>query len=208
MIPRELTSAELVDFTTAAATGVANGKVTGFLAAQNTTYSDALTDANAQLAAADLALMEAKAAVGEAAGIAEEKRLAVLKILSELKFAMKGVDAPAVDYEALNFDPPATGRSVVMPQTPTKLAATGYSNRVNALTWVGNNANGSVTYVIEAKIGDTSPFAIVGTATKQSFRHLNVTPGEYYEYRVRAQAARGLTSEWSNEAVVYGIGPA
>jgi hypothetical protein len=205
MIPRNLPSAELVDFTANAAVAVANGKISGFLAAQNTSYSDALTDANAELAAADTNLMATKAAQGEAAAIVEEKRALVLKLISEVKFAMKGVDAPTPDYEALNLDPPATSRSIVMPQTPTQLAAAGFSNGVNSLKWVGNNASGAVTYVIEAKIGDTAPYVIVGTATKQSFKHLGVTPGEFYQYHVRAQASRGLTSDWSNEAVVYGI---
>jgi hypothetical protein len=204
MIPRELTSAELVDFTANAATAVADGKVTGFLVGQNTAISDALTDANAELAAADTTLMEMKALLSVAVGTVEAKRDKVLKLLSECRSAMKGVDSPAVDYDALNFDPPAEGRSIVMPQTPTNLAAAGTSNRVNRLKWVGHNATGTVTYVIEAKIGDTAPYVIVGTATKQSFRHEGVTPGQFYQYHVRAQASRGLVSEWSNEAVVYG----
>ena len=205
MNPRNLNRAALVDFTTNAATGVANGKVTGFLAAQNTSISDALTDANAILAAADLNQVEARAAALEATQIALAAETDVLKLLSDLKFGMRSVESPPSDYTAIGFDIPAEVRSVVMPQTPTELAATGFSNHTNLLTFMGNNAAGSVTYVIEAKIGDTAPFVIVGTSTKQSFKHLGVTPGEYYLYHVRAQAARGLTSDWSNEAVVYGI---
>ena len=49
--PRKMNRAQLVEFTQNAATGVANGKVTGFSAAQNTAISDALIDANAILAA-------------------------------------------------------------------------------------------------------------------------------------------------------------
>jgi hypothetical protein len=93
----------------------------------------------------------------------------------------------------------------VMPVTPTNLAAAGYSNGVNQLKWSGNNATGSVTYVIEAKIGDTAPYVMVGTSTRQSFKHTGFRPGEFYQYQVRAQAARGLVSDWSNEAVVYGM---
>jgi hypothetical protein len=205
MNPRNLNRAALVDFTTNAATGVANGKVTGFLAAQNTSFSDGLTDANAVLAAADLAAVEARTASLEATQIAQNAADDVLRLLSDLKFAMRSVEAPSQDYDAIGFDAPAEFRSVVMPQTPTGLAGTGYSNGINVLTYQGNNVAGSVTYVIEAKIGDTAPYVIVGTSTKQSWKHIGVTPGQFYQYRVRAQAARGLVSDWSNEAVVYGL---
>jgi hypothetical protein len=195
----------LVDFTANAATGVADGKVTGFLVGQNTAISDALTDANAELAAADTTQVETRTLSLQSTQIAEDKREKVLKLLSELKFAMKGVDAPAADYEVLGFDPPAETRSIVVPQAPSDLAAFGYSNGINQLSFSGNNAAGSVTYVIEAKIGDTAPYVMVGTCTNQKFKHTGVIPGQFYQYHVRAQASRGLVSDWSNEAVVYGI---
>ena len=204
MIPRTLTRADLVDFTTNCATGVANGKVAGFLAVQNTAISDALTDANASLAAANLNAVEARAASEEATFLAQQAQEVVLKLLSELKFSMKGVDSPGNDYEALGFDPPDTVRSPVQPQRPTELSATGFSFGVNELTWRGNNPSGSVTYVIECKIGDTAPYVIVGTCTAQKFKHTGVTPGQFYQYHVRAQAARNNVSDWSDEVVVYG----
>ena len=205
MNPRILTRAQLVDFAANAATAVADGKVSGFLAAQNTAISDALTDANAELAAAETNKVNTHALDLESTQIADDKREMVLKISQDLKFAMKGVDSPASEYDALGFDPPVESRSIVSPQTPTGLAASGFSNGVNSLTFTGNNKPGSVTYVIEAKIGDTAPYVIVGTCTKQSFKHLGVTAGQFYQYHVRAQAARGLVSDWSNEAVVYGL---
>ena len=118
---------------------------------------------------------------------------------------MRGVDAPAVDYEALGLDAPDTVRSVVQPVTPTDLVGIRFSDHTNQLTWRGNNPSGSVTYVIEAKIGDTAPYIIVGTCSAQKFKHLNVTPGEFYEYRVYAQTARQIRSEYSNVVVLYGI---
>jgi hypothetical protein len=205
MDPHKMNRFELVDFTTNAATGVANGKVTGFLAAQNTSFSDGLTDANAVLAAANLAAVEARTAWMEATQIAQDAARDVQRLLQDLKYGMKSVESPAADYDALGFDPPAETRSIVTPLTPTDLAATGFSNGVNLLTFVGNNTPASVTYVVEAKIGDTAPYVIVGTCTKQSFRHTGVIPGQFYQYRVRAQAARNLVSDWSNEAVVYGL---
>ncbi|MFS8119900.1 MAG: hypothetical protein ACMG55_15640, partial [Microcoleus sp.] len=184
MNPRNLTRAQLADFATNTATAVAAGKVAGFLAAQNTSISDALTDAVAELKAADMDQVEDRAQSLQSTQIAEDKREFVLKILSDLRFSMKGVESPANEYDALGFDPPAETRSIVMPQTPTDLAGFGFSNGVNALTYSGNNAGGSVTYVIEAKIGDTAPYVIVGTSTRQSFKHTGVTPGQFYQYRV------------------------
>jgi hypothetical protein len=195
---------ELVDLTTDCATGVANGKVTGLLAAQNTSISDALTDANAILAAANLAATEARSASLQATQLAVDAQETVLKLLSELRFTMRGVDTPADQYDALGLDAPDSVRSVYQPQTPTELSATGFSNHTNRLTFKGNNRPGSVTYAIEAKIGDTAPFVLVGTSTNQGFTHEGVTPGEYYLYRVRAQSGRNIYSQWSNEAVVYG----
>jgi hypothetical protein len=39
---------------------------------------------------------------------------------------------------------------------------------------------------------------------KLRFAELDVTPGQYYEYKVRARAAKNV-SLFSNSAVVYGI---
>jgi len=197
----------LVDFTTNAATGVSNGKVSGFIAAQNTAIADRLTDANAILAAADLSAVEAKAASLEATALAQTAADTVVKLLSELKFAMQGVDATPDQYDALGMTAPTTTRVPVTPKTPTDLAATGFSNGVNSLTWTGNNTSGSVVYAIEVKIGDTAPYVLLATATRQDYRHEGVTPGQFYQYRVRAQAARNVVSGWSNEAVVYGSQP-
>ncbi len=204
MNPRNVSRQVLVNLTTDAATGVADGKVSGLLPAQNTSISDALTDATAVLAAANQAAMDARSDSIEATQIAVDAQEVVLKLLAELKFTMRGVDSPAAEYDALGLDPPDTVRSIVVPEIPTDLRATGFSNHTNQLTFKGNNKAGTVTYVIEAKIGDTAPFVLVGTTTNQKFLHANVTPGEYYLYHVRAQSGRNIVSQWSNEAVVYG----
>jgi hypothetical protein len=200
-----MSRAQLVDFAANTATAVANGKVHGFLPAQNISFSNALAAAKAELAAADLAQVEMRALALQATQIAEDKRMAVLKILSEIKFAMRGVSSPAAEYQALGFVPPSQTRSVIMPQRPGELAASGFSFGVNQLRWSGNNASGTVMYIIEARIGPISAYVMIGSATRQSFKHTGVTPGKFYQYRVRAQASRGLVSEWSNEAVVYGM---
>lgn len=204
MNPNKITREELVDFATNCATQVADGAVTGFLAAQNTAFSDALNDANAVLAAANLSATEAEAAWHGAIGTAQDAATAVLLIIQNIKDGMRSVNSIGAEYAEVGFDVPVFNPQTVIPNTPTDLAAFGYSNGVNKLSFVGNNTPGSVTYVIEAKIGDTAPYVVVGTTRQQKWDHNGVTPGQFYQYRCRAQAARNVTSAWSNEAVVYG----
>jgi hypothetical protein len=203
MNPNYLTRAELADFGRNSATQVALGKVSGLLAAQVASISAAIADASADLADADRLQVELRAAAIAATEIAQKKRLALLKLLQDLKYTMKGLESEAHEFDAVGFDPPVIGRRPVTPQTPFELAATGYSNGVNALTFAGNNVSGRVTYLIEAKIADSPTYAIIGTAKGQRFKHIGVKPGVPVQYRVRAQAARGMVSSWSNEAAVY-----
>ncbi len=205
MNPRDLSRAELVDFLMNTATAVANGKVTGLLPAQVTSFSNALLDVAAGLAGADTEQVAAAAVSMQLTEIAQSMRFDGLDVLQQLKYTMKGIGSPASEFDAVGFDPPADGRRVITPQTPTELAAAGYSNGVNVLQFAGNNTPGTVTYIIEARIGDDPEYRMIGTSTKQLFRHFGVIPGLAYRYRIHAQAARGLVSTWSNEAIVYGV---
>jgi hypothetical protein len=202
---RKLSFGDLVDFIVQAATQVANGIVSGFLVAQNTAISDSLTDMAAVLAADNTDVVSKE----EAANAAREKRYEDLVIayglLSDLKQAMHSVNAPGSQFEAVGFDAPDNTRSQVIPQTPKNLSGTGYSNGTNALKWECDNRSGSVLYMIEVKIGDTAPYVGVGATRSKSFRHVGCQPGQFYQYRVRSEAARGVSSEWSDPAVVYGI---
>jgi len=135
--------------------------------------------------------------------IAQQGRLELLKLLSGGKFGMRGVNATTAEYEAVGFDPPADPSNVTTPDTPTNLSAVGYSNGVNALRFKGNNGPGKVAYIVEAKKNGETDWVMIGSSQKQSFRHEEVTPGQRYQYRVRAQATRGLVSAWSNTAAVY-----
>ena len=202
--PNKLTRGDLINFATNCATGVANGLVTGFLAAQNTSFSDALTDATAVLAAAELNAVETLSDYQNAVHLAQTAALSVLLIVQNIKDTMKGVNSPGDEYVALGYDMPVFTRGTIIPLQPTDLAAFGYSNGINRLSWVSGNIPGTVTFVIECKIGDTAPYVVVGTTTQQKWAHEGVTPGQFYQYRTRAQAARGSVSPWSNEAVVYG----
>ena len=203
MNPNNLTRAQLADFARNTATQVANGKVAGLLVAQIASISAAIETAALELAAADEAQVAQRAASLEATRIAQERAVSLKKLLQEFKYTMKGIGSPAHEYDAVGFDPPVEVRRIVMPETPFALAAAGFSNGVNALTFAGNNISNSVLYVIEARTGDSPGFVMIGTSRAQTFKHTGVTPGLSYQYRVRAQASRGMVSEWSNEAVVY-----
>jgi hypothetical protein len=182
---------------------IANGKVAGLSAAQVASISAALSEAADELTDADQTQVSARAASLEATRIAQQKRLRAIRELQHLKYTMKGLGSQAHEFDCVGFDPPVLTRRMVTPQAPFELSAAGYSNGVNSLTFSGNNSPSTVTYIIEAKIGMSDQYAIVGTSRKQSFKHTGVKPGEKIQYRIRAQTARGLVSAWSNEAIVY-----
>jgi hypothetical protein len=203
MDPNRMNRADLADLAKNTAVQVAAGKVTGLLAEQVLSISAAIEAKASELANADQRQVAAVAAAHEATRIAQEKRFEMLRLLQELKYTMKGLGSEANEFDAVGFDPPVTVRQSVNPQMPTNLSAAGTSNGVNKLRFTGNNRPSYVTYVIEARVGDSEDYVMIGTTRKQRFKHENVTPGVPIQYRIRAQAARGVLSPFSNEAVVY-----
>src|SRR4030095_8586887 len=93
MDPRDLPRGDLVNFTTNTATQVADGKVSGLLAVQNTAISDAMTDANAVFSANLLAWVESQATTKELFDVMEASQTVILDQHSDLRFTMKGVNA-------------------------------------------------------------------------------------------------------------------
>jgi hypothetical protein len=203
MNPNYMNRADLAVFGRHAATAVAEGIVSGLFAEQIESISAAIAEASEELAAADLAQIEARAAALETTRIAQNKRLELLRLLQNLKYLMKALSSGDVEFAGIGFDLPARERRIVTPQMPVELAVQGYSNGVNTLTFTGNNVPNSVVYMIEAKTEPHGPYAMIGLSRRQSFKHIGVIPGQLYQYRVRAQATRGMVSDWSNEAVVY-----
>ncbi len=203
MNPNYLTRADLAEFGRNTAAQVANSKVTGLLAAQVASISAAIANAADDLAVADREQVALRAASIAATEVARQKRLRLLKLIQDLKYTMKGLESQAHEFDALGFDPPVLTRSPVTPQTPVRLAATGFSNGVNILRFTGNNSPGRVTYVIEAKMADSPGYSIIGMSKSQRFKHTGFIPGVPVQYRVYAQAARGTVSASSNEAVIY-----
>lgn len=203
MNPNYMNRADLAVFGRHAATAVADGVVTGLLAEQIESISAAIAEASEELAAADMAQIEARTAALEATRIAQDKRLELLRLLQNLKYMMKALSSGDVEFAGIGFDLPARERRIVTPQPPGELAVRGYSNGVNMLTFTGNNVPNSVVYIIEAKMAADGPYTMIGSSRRQSFKHIGVIPGQLYQYRVCAQATRGMVSDWSNEAVVY-----
>jgi fibronectin type 3 domain-containing protein len=94
-------------------------------------------------------------------------------------------------------------KKLIVAAEPSDLAAEGRSDGANYLTWTSNNKYGTVVYEIWRLHGDTAPWALHATTKKQSFTDTPVTPGQVYNYKVRAVAATNQ-SNYSNTAVVYG----
>ncbi len=202
MNPRSLSRPAVVDFARNAAKALADGKITGISPAEAAEMAATLTTATDKLAASDEKVDSTRSAYHEATEEASVDEAGVVNILTGLKFKMRGVHSTADEYKAAGFDPPARSKRVD-PETPTNLSATGYSNGVNRLKYRGNNPAGTVIYTIQARPSLTDEWAIIGSTHKQSFKHTPVSPGQFYQYRVRADASIGRTSAWSNETVVY-----
>src|SRR4051812_13546375 len=171
MNPNYLTRAELADFGENTATQVANGKISGLLAAQVASISAAIADASSELAEADRLQVELRAAAIAATEAAQEKGRVLLKLLQDLKYTMKGLGSPASQFDIVGFAPPVIGRRPVTPQTPVELAAVGYSNGVNRLSFTSSNAAGRVVFLVEAKVADSPNYTIIGTTRSQRFSH-------------------------------------
>jgi hypothetical protein len=128
----------------------------------------------------------------------------ILTWVAQVRDALKAGLAPKEQFILAGFDYPFTTPSMYVAQDPTKLSATGFSNGINKVVFTGNNKPGVVVYEVWRRQGDTGAWMLHGTTKKQSFTDSGVTPGQFYEYRVRAVAAKN-TSNFSNSAVVYGV---
>jgi hypothetical protein len=203
MNPRHLSRPEVVDFARNAAAAVADGKITGLSAAEAADLAATLNAATDKLASSDQKVVAARTAYHEATQEASVDEADVIKILTTLKFKMRGFHSSTSEYKAAGFDPPADPANRIQPEAPTNLTAAGFFNGLNRVKYRGNNPPGTVIYTIEGRTSRAADYTIVGSTHKQTFKHAPVTPGQFYQYRVRAEATSGLVSEWSNEAVVY-----
>ena len=197
---RKLSDADLADFAqnvqanAAALTGtaVAAGNLTAL-----GTATDDLIDA---VQGAILTRANAQAATE----VKTQKRKDVEEMLSTIKMSLRANGNPKEDFEFLGFGALDDTKTRIIPSAPTALVVSGDSSNQNYLRWQGNNESGSVSYVIERRVGDTGAWTYVAVTKRQNFTHQGVTAGQYSEYRVKAISATA-ESAYSNTAVIYGV---
>jgi len=83
------------------------------------------------------------------------------------------------------------------------LAAFGGGDGVNHLRWDTNGNKPGTHYNIEAKIGDSQYWVMVGHTAAKRWKHKGQTPGVRIVYRICSQRGQ-LISTPSNLAIVYG----
>jgi hypothetical protein len=127
----------------------------------------------------------------------------IYALLTQVRNALKTGIAPREQFDLCGFDFPAVPVGSYIPRDPGDLAVTGFSNGVNKGGFSGNNTASRVHYEIWRRQGDSGSWELRTVVRKQKFIDTPVSPGQYYEYKVRAVAARAM-SNFSNSAVVYG----
>lgn len=199
---RRLTDAELVDFSKNVQTQLAAHTVDGL----DNTLADQLAATFTPLNASFETVIESgvtQTAVKQSV-IADKQSMRddIILRLATVRNYLVAADTPKKSFEICGFDfrkEPST----VIAADPSELSGEGRSNGVNYLSWNGNNKTGTVVYEVWRRHGDTAGWGIIGNTRRQNYIDTPVTPGQYYEYKVRAVAASNA-SNFSNSAVIYG----
>jgi hypothetical protein len=202
---RRLSDGELINFATNVAAVLGGTTLSSVNAAVRTSLVAAIGslpgDYNDQVMSATTAETARKSAVSTKNGTRER----LIAVMTQVRDALRAGLAPTEHYDLCGFDSPLfTGARTYIAQDPTDLSAFGYSNGVNIVKFKGNNSLNSVVYEVWRRSGDQGPWALLSTTKRQSFTDTPVTPGQYYEYKVRAAASKSV-SNFSNSAVVYGV---
>lgn len=158
----------------------------------------------ASLATAAADAMVARDQAIAATSVRDEIKAELDTILGQVSASLRAGLAPKDQFDLCGFDYPFGPRPRVIPNAPTDLSAFGTSNGLNTGKFKGNNRHGSVQYEIWRREGDEGEWMLLKVTTKQAFSDSPVTPGQYYEYKVRAISATAV-SAFSGTAVVYGV---
>jgi hypothetical protein len=198
---RKIPDAHLADFAANVLTLLGGTQLASIPTATRT----ALTAAFGNLPG-DLGTQTADAATAEAArkSVVSQKngtREQLTALLAQVRDSLKAGLAPKAEYDLCGFSFAETAQGPYVANDPTEMSAFGYSNGVNKVVFKGNNPTGRVTYEIWRRQGDEGLWQIHATTKKQSFTDTPVTPGQYYEYKVRAVAPKSV-SNFSNSAVL------
>lgn len=152
----------------------------------------------------ETAMVDSNEARLNAKGKTATKRLVRTTSEEQFRAAARVITAnPAISSAlkselGLNVSPSPVG-----PVLPVDdLSVKGFSNGDNKLVWKrATNAQGTV-FQVQAKVGGTGPWVIVGTTTRIRFTHSGQTPGVAMLYRIVSERGGTLSSP-SNEASVY-----
>jgi hypothetical protein len=149
-----------------------------------------------------------------AATVDQEKRSAfaakdilfeeIVQWVGRVRDALRSGLAEKDQFLLAGLDFPVTRAKRYLARDPTEMSVSGTSNGVNTGVFSGNNRSGSVMYEIWRREGDEGQWHQHLLTKRQRFTDTGITPGQYYEYRVRAVAAQTV-SNFSNSAVVYGV---
>jgi hypothetical protein len=199
---RLISENDLADFAANVATLLAGTDLPSIDPAVRTDLATAIgtlpTTLATQTAESAIAEDERKASVSSK----NDTRFQLIALMSQVRDALKAGLAPKKQYDLCGFDYRKEAATVIA-SDPTDLSGEGRSNGVNYLRWSGNNKTGTVVYELWRLHGDTAPWTLHATTKKQSFTDAPVTPGQVYNYKVRAVAATNA-SNFSNVAVIYG----
>ena len=199
---RTLSDADLVDFAKNVEKKLLDHEVTCL---DNDLANDLAATLTSVNAAYEAKIEESAASEAATLAVNAEKRAQRSQVEERLATVQSFLNAnkgPEADYDRCRFNYPKV-KSTIVANDPTELTAFGTSNGVNSLAFKGNNKSGSVVYEIWRRQGDEGPWGIIATTKRQNYEDKPVTPGQYYEYKVRAVAAKSV-SNYSNSAVVYG----
>jgi hypothetical protein len=199
---RKLTDSELVDFAKNVGQKLSDHKIECLDNAVADGLAAALAPINTSFEAKIEESAESEAATQAINAQKRSQRAQVEKKLGTIQDFLTANEGPEADYDQCGFNFPKA-KSTVIANDPTGLTAVGTSNGVNTLAFKGNNKSGSVVYEIWRRQGDEGAWGIIAATKKQTYADTPVTPGQYYEYKVRAKAAKSV-SNYSNSAVVYG----
>lgn len=203
MNPHKLRRAQLVDFGDNAVTILTAGGAGDVDPAVQTAQAAILSPLVTALGTDEQAAVDTLAAYRAAVQDADLQRQLALIGIQNVKNTLRGAGCAPSVFAAVGYDAPVTSPVIYIPNDPTECAALGYSQGYIDITFKGNNPAGYVIYELWRLEGDTNPWHLQAISGKQKFRDQPVVPGEYYNYKVRANAARHL-SDFSNTAVVYG----
>lgn len=202
---RRLSDNDLADFSENVKTLLDGPDLSAIDATMRTSLVSAIDTKPAELDQQTLSALTVEGERKAAVSIKNTTREELIELMSQTRNALIAGKAPKEQFDLCNFDYREKPVGAYVAQDPTELSAFGYSNGVNQIKFRGNNSPQSVVYEVWRRHGDTADWYLHGTVTKQSFTDTPVSPGQYYEYKVRAVAAKS-TSNFSNSAVVYGVG--